>query len=60
MQLGGKRGIQGAGLLLAVPLGLERKTVVGAWSKTTKKHVVDGHQPAEDKTKKGKFSNSCG
>jgi len=55
-----KRGIRGAELLLVVLLELEGKTTVGAWSKTTKKHVADGHHPAEDKMKKGKFSNSCG
>lgn len=60
MQPGCKRGIQGAELLPAVPLGLEGKTVVGPWSKATKKAAAHGHQPAEEKMKKGKFSNSYG
>lgn len=52
MHPGCKGGIWEAELLLAVLLGLEDKTVVGAWSKTTKRCVADGHQPAEEEMKK--------
>lgn len=43
-----------------LPLGIEGKPGLGAWSKRPKKYAAKGHQPVEEKMKEGKFSYSCG